>query len=165
MMASIGNKTNNIHRVSIGPLTLGDLQEGEWRYLTKEEENLLLERRIGAIFPGSEAYYNRLLHEQYEKLQANEHQRFLEFDEDFKQNIAHGLKFRITNPYYSPPPREEEIDPEEVVKQTTKEVEDEMQEEDREMNEEEAEDEELAKKLPQQFEDYWKSNVSQRHNK
>ena len=37
MVAAAGNRVESIHRSAIGPLELGALPEGEWRYLTSEE--------------------------------------------------------------------------------------------------------------------------------
>jgi len=37
MFASIGNKPKSIHRVQIGPLNLGNLASGQWRFLTEDE--------------------------------------------------------------------------------------------------------------------------------
>ncbi|MCD6024405.1 MAG: rsuA [Fibrobacteria bacterium] len=37
MVAAVGNRVESIHRSAIGPLDLGTLPEGEWRYLTDEE--------------------------------------------------------------------------------------------------------------------------------
>lgn len=37
MFGAIGNRVEALHRVSIGPLTLGDLATGEWRELTDVE--------------------------------------------------------------------------------------------------------------------------------
>lgn len=37
MFAAIGNHVEALHRARIGDLTLGDLQEGQWRELTAEE--------------------------------------------------------------------------------------------------------------------------------
>jgi 16S rRNA pseudouridine516 synthase len=37
MVAAAGNRVESIHRRAIGPLELGELPEGEWRYLTQEE--------------------------------------------------------------------------------------------------------------------------------
>ncbi len=37
MCAAVGNRVESIHRTTIGTLQLGDLPEGEWRFLTPEE--------------------------------------------------------------------------------------------------------------------------------
>ena len=37
MCAAAGNRVESIHRTAVGPLELGDLPEGEWRFLTAEE--------------------------------------------------------------------------------------------------------------------------------
>jgi 16S rRNA pseudouridine516 synthase len=37
MGAAVGNRVESIHRRAIGPLELGDLEEGTWRFLTAEE--------------------------------------------------------------------------------------------------------------------------------
>jgi 16S rRNA U516 pseudouridylate synthase RsuA-like enzyme len=37
MMASLGHHVVGIHRVSLGPLALGDLPAGHWRELTDQE--------------------------------------------------------------------------------------------------------------------------------
>jgi 16S rRNA pseudouridine516 synthase len=37
MFAAVGNKVVGLHREQIGQLELGDLPEGEWRYLSSEE--------------------------------------------------------------------------------------------------------------------------------
>jgi 16S rRNA pseudouridine516 synthase len=37
MGAAVGNRVESIHRAAIGPLELGDLPEGEWRFLTADE--------------------------------------------------------------------------------------------------------------------------------
>ena len=37
MFAAAGNHVETLHRAAFGPLTLGDLPEGEWRLLTAEE--------------------------------------------------------------------------------------------------------------------------------
>ena len=41
MCEQVGLKVAKLTRVAIGSITLGDLQGGKWRYLTKEEINLL----------------------------------------------------------------------------------------------------------------------------
>lgn len=42
MMAALGHHVVSIHRVAIGPLVLGDLEEAEWRPLTALELTTLL---------------------------------------------------------------------------------------------------------------------------
>jgi 16S rRNA pseudouridine516 synthase len=37
MGAAVGNRVESIHRSAIGPLELGDLPEGEWRFMTADE--------------------------------------------------------------------------------------------------------------------------------
>lgn len=37
MGAAVGNRVVSIHRTAVGSLELGDLPEGEWRFLTREE--------------------------------------------------------------------------------------------------------------------------------
>jgi 16S rRNA pseudouridine516 synthase len=37
MFAAVGNHVQHLHRISLGPLTLGDLPVGAWRVLTDEE--------------------------------------------------------------------------------------------------------------------------------
>lgn len=37
MIAAAGNRVNELHRLGMGALTLGELDEGQWRYLTREE--------------------------------------------------------------------------------------------------------------------------------
>ncbi|EFA76944.1 hypothetical protein PPL_09696 [Heterostelium album PN500] len=37
MMAALDNKAMEIHRIKVGPIDLGDLPAGKWRYLTEEE--------------------------------------------------------------------------------------------------------------------------------
>ena len=39
MCAAAGNRVTSIHRTAVGPLELGDLAEGEWRFLTGEERD------------------------------------------------------------------------------------------------------------------------------
>ena len=41
MTAAVGFPTLRLVRIAIGPLGIGDLKPGEWRYLTREEINLL----------------------------------------------------------------------------------------------------------------------------
>ncbi len=41
MGAAVGNRVESIHRSAIGPLELGDLPEGEWRFLTEAEVDAL----------------------------------------------------------------------------------------------------------------------------
>jgi 23S rRNA pseudouridine2605 synthase len=45
MLAAVGHPVLQLIRVGIGPLTLGDLPVGEWRYLTNEEVRMLMNRR------------------------------------------------------------------------------------------------------------------------
>jgi 16S rRNA pseudouridine516 synthase len=40
MGAAVGNRVESIHRSAIGPLELGDLPEGEWRFMTADEVGL-----------------------------------------------------------------------------------------------------------------------------
>jgi 23S rRNA pseudouridine2605 synthase len=42
MMAVTGHPVRRLMRVAIGNLTLGNLKQGEWRYLTHEEVHQLL---------------------------------------------------------------------------------------------------------------------------
>jgi pseudouridine synthase len=42
MTAAVGFPTLRLVRMAIGPITLGDLQPGEWRYLTEAETQALL---------------------------------------------------------------------------------------------------------------------------
>jgi 16S rRNA pseudouridine516 synthase len=37
MLAAVGNKVEKLHRAQIGQLTLNDLPEGEWIYLTEDQ--------------------------------------------------------------------------------------------------------------------------------
>jgi 16S rRNA pseudouridine516 synthase len=37
MCAAVGNRVESIHRTAVGPLELGDLPEGEWRFLAADE--------------------------------------------------------------------------------------------------------------------------------
>jgi len=37
MLAAVGNKVEKLHRAQIGQLTLNDLPEGEWSYLTEDQ--------------------------------------------------------------------------------------------------------------------------------
>lgn len=37
MIAAAGNRVNELHRLGMGALSLGELDEGQWRYLTREE--------------------------------------------------------------------------------------------------------------------------------
>jgi 16S rRNA pseudouridine516 synthase len=37
MLAAVGNKVEQLHRVQIGALQCPDLKEGEWGYLTPEQ--------------------------------------------------------------------------------------------------------------------------------
>jgi pseudouridine synthase len=41
MLAAIGHAVLELSRIGVGPLQLGDLPEGEWRYLTPEEVHAL----------------------------------------------------------------------------------------------------------------------------
>lgn len=41
MGAAVGNRVESIHRTAVGTLELGDLPEGEWRFLTGEEVEAL----------------------------------------------------------------------------------------------------------------------------
>ena len=41
MLAAVGHTVLQLTRVAIGPLTLGDLPVGAWRYLTNEELRML----------------------------------------------------------------------------------------------------------------------------
>jgi 16S rRNA pseudouridine516 synthase len=43
MFAAVGNKVVDLHREQIGKLELGNLAEGEWRYLLQEEVAYFLE--------------------------------------------------------------------------------------------------------------------------
>jgi len=43
MLAAVGHKVVALKRTRVGPLTLGELPPGEWRYLTEEEVQLLRE--------------------------------------------------------------------------------------------------------------------------
>lgn len=43
MLAAVGHPVLQLIRTSIGPLTLGDLPAGAWRYLTDEEVRMLME--------------------------------------------------------------------------------------------------------------------------
>ena len=40
MLAAVGNKVEQLHRVQIGALQCPDLKEGEWIYLTPEQIEL-----------------------------------------------------------------------------------------------------------------------------
>ncbi len=42
MLEAIANQVVNLQRLEIGPLSLGDLELGDWRYLTQKEVNQLL---------------------------------------------------------------------------------------------------------------------------
>lgn len=42
MLASVGHPVLELQRVSIGPVSLGDLAVGKWRYLTQSEKEVLL---------------------------------------------------------------------------------------------------------------------------
>lgn len=37
MVAAAGNRVEELHRVSVGPLELGELEEGQWRLLSEQE--------------------------------------------------------------------------------------------------------------------------------
>jgi len=41
MLAAAGHRVLQLVRVGVGPLTLGDLAAGKWRYLTSEEVEAL----------------------------------------------------------------------------------------------------------------------------
>jgi len=41
MGAAVGNRVESIRRIAVGPLGLGDLPEGEWRFLTHDEVSAL----------------------------------------------------------------------------------------------------------------------------
>jgi 23S rRNA pseudouridine2457 synthase len=41
MTAAVGFPTLRVYRIAIGSLTLGDLQPGQWRFLTLEEEKVM----------------------------------------------------------------------------------------------------------------------------
>lgn len=41
MCKAVGHPVITLKRISIGPLSLGDLKEGQWRYLTSEELSLI----------------------------------------------------------------------------------------------------------------------------
>jgi 16S rRNA pseudouridine516 synthase len=48
MVAAVGNRVESLHRSSIGPLTLdGDLQPGQWRWLTGVEVAALTQKVVG----------------------------------------------------------------------------------------------------------------------
>lgn len=42
MCAAAGNRVESIHRTAVGPVKLGDLPEGAWRFLTPEEITALM---------------------------------------------------------------------------------------------------------------------------
>ena len=42
MLEAVGHRTLRLKREGYGPLTLGDLKSGQWRYLTDSEVNALL---------------------------------------------------------------------------------------------------------------------------
>ena len=46
MTAAVGFPTLRLVRVQIGRLDLGDLQPGQWRYLTREEQRQLVNKRL-----------------------------------------------------------------------------------------------------------------------
>jgi 16S rRNA pseudouridine516 synthase len=37
MLAAVGNRVTTLHRAAMGRLEMGDLAEGQWRYLTPDE--------------------------------------------------------------------------------------------------------------------------------
>ena len=37
MVAAAGNRVMDLHRLTVGELSLGELDEGQWRYLSAEE--------------------------------------------------------------------------------------------------------------------------------
>jgi pseudouridine synthase len=45
MLAAVGHRVLQLKRVGVGPLTLGDLGEGKWRYLSEEEMEMLRKDR------------------------------------------------------------------------------------------------------------------------
>ncbi|MBA4260897.1 MAG: 16S rRNA pseudouridine(516) synthase [Comamonadaceae bacterium] len=48
MVAAVGNRVDALHRSAIGPLTLdGDLQPGQWRWLTGDEVDALTQKVVG----------------------------------------------------------------------------------------------------------------------
>ena len=48
MVAAVGNRVESLHRSSIGPLTLdGELQPGQWRWLTGVEVDALTQKVVG----------------------------------------------------------------------------------------------------------------------
>jgi 16S rRNA pseudouridine516 synthase len=47
MLAAVGNRCERLHRVAIGGILLGELPEGEWRHLTPEEVETLLQKNYG----------------------------------------------------------------------------------------------------------------------
>ena len=42
MLAAVGHRVLQLKRVGVGPLRLGDLGEGKWRYLSKDEVRSLI---------------------------------------------------------------------------------------------------------------------------
>jgi 16S rRNA pseudouridine516 synthase len=44
MLAAVGNRCERLHRVAIGGILLGELHVGEWRHLTPEEVETLLQK-------------------------------------------------------------------------------------------------------------------------
>ena len=46
MCEAIGKKVKALHRTKIGNISVKSLKLGEWRYLTKEEVNSILQRSI-----------------------------------------------------------------------------------------------------------------------
>ena len=43
MLAAVGHPVLELVRVGVGPLALGDLRVGKWRYLSSEEVKSLLD--------------------------------------------------------------------------------------------------------------------------
>lgn len=43
MVKSVGNEVTSLHRLRVGPLWLGELPEGRWRYLDRNENKALLD--------------------------------------------------------------------------------------------------------------------------
>ena len=46
MCEAIGKKVKALHRTKIGNISVKSLKLGEWRYLTKEEVNSILQRTV-----------------------------------------------------------------------------------------------------------------------
>jgi len=44
MVAAAGNRVEELHRISVGPLELGELEEGQWRLLTEQEALKVIEQ-------------------------------------------------------------------------------------------------------------------------